>query len=567
MTNPHDVTADLPPPRDDEPASLRQDIVDELTDHLQTALHREMLTGRSSGPCETASDPQDSSLRTAQHRALTRFGNPAAIARQLWLDAMKERLMVQKLTLLLATVATAAVVFLSIVLWQTLQRAGEAQRLANEAQLALAQQSEQMSASILQALESLRTPPVQESAVDGWSPLTVKLVSEEGDPVQGTVKVTGLNFTGNQMPINVARSAGPSGIAECGMLPYGNYTMTVTATAAEERHTQNFMVAPGQPNKRTIVCPTSPPPEVEIRFALNPPENLKSADLRYIASLTPRPRQIGSGEWRPLELGSLSLWVDASGRILKQIGGQGSSNGRPDSPPPGVVGLTFKPARRLREYIYDVGRGSVALTIPFHTRSTAWQNIEEWAVVSNNGFSPRSEENGFEPRTGEENVWEFDIPEDIWAAVFNDFRKAPESRHITIPDGWATVTITESMIGGGVPASVNEFIDVGVLELENVPLGQIEASKLIDSVQCIAIDSVAPTASAGLGDQDTSGVSRQQSAYVLMVTSEQKAVIEELKTLSNVRFVISAAKNELETPVLHEDVLEEIRQAVAPDDS
>ena len=46
----HDViSAELPGPRDDEPASLRQDIVDELRDHLQCAFHRELhAAGRAS---------------------------------------------------------------------------------------------------------------------------------------------------------------------------------------------------------------------------------------------------------------------------------------------------------------------------------------------------------------------------------------------------------------------------------------------------------------------------------------------------------------------------------------
>ena len=36
-----DLTASLPPERDDEPVSLRQDILDELNDHLQCAVRRE----------------------------------------------------------------------------------------------------------------------------------------------------------------------------------------------------------------------------------------------------------------------------------------------------------------------------------------------------------------------------------------------------------------------------------------------------------------------------------------------------------------------------------------------
>ena len=39
------LSALLPPPRDDEPASLRQDILDELGDHLACAYNRELLRG------------------------------------------------------------------------------------------------------------------------------------------------------------------------------------------------------------------------------------------------------------------------------------------------------------------------------------------------------------------------------------------------------------------------------------------------------------------------------------------------------------------------------------------
>ncbi len=39
------LSAELPPPRDDEPPSLRQDILDELADHLACAYRRELLRG------------------------------------------------------------------------------------------------------------------------------------------------------------------------------------------------------------------------------------------------------------------------------------------------------------------------------------------------------------------------------------------------------------------------------------------------------------------------------------------------------------------------------------------
>ena len=59
---------------------MRQEILDELTDHLTLAAQRESESGAE----------DDQQIRT---RVLKKFGNPAAIARALWWDAMKETLM------------------------------------------------------------------------------------------------------------------------------------------------------------------------------------------------------------------------------------------------------------------------------------------------------------------------------------------------------------------------------------------------------------------------------------------------------------------------------------------
>ena len=80
------LSADLPAPRDDEPGSLRDDILDELADHLSCAYRRELLRG---------ADPE-----MAKQRVLDRFGDPAPVARRLWLDAMKGKLMSQRILLI-----------------------------------------------------------------------------------------------------------------------------------------------------------------------------------------------------------------------------------------------------------------------------------------------------------------------------------------------------------------------------------------------------------------------------------------------------------------------------------
>ncbi len=83
MDWPNDIAGQLPAPRDDEPDSLRDDIVDELADHLTCALNREL---------HATSNETD-----AERNVLERFGNPRRIARRLWFDAMKEKIMSQRL--------------------------------------------------------------------------------------------------------------------------------------------------------------------------------------------------------------------------------------------------------------------------------------------------------------------------------------------------------------------------------------------------------------------------------------------------------------------------------------
>jgi hypothetical protein len=56
------LSAELPSRRQDEPESLRQDILDELNDHLACSYRKELLEGAD----------RESALR----RAIERFGSP-----------------------------------------------------------------------------------------------------------------------------------------------------------------------------------------------------------------------------------------------------------------------------------------------------------------------------------------------------------------------------------------------------------------------------------------------------------------------------------------------------------
>src|SRR6185437_1114173 len=101
---PLELLADLPEPRRDEPASLRIDIADELTDHLVCAFRREVL--------------RDGDEAAARRRALDRFGDPKQLARRLWWQAMWSRIMRQRIVSALQwTVALVAMLIAGAVFW------------------------------------------------------------------------------------------------------------------------------------------------------------------------------------------------------------------------------------------------------------------------------------------------------------------------------------------------------------------------------------------------------------------------------------------------------------------
>ena len=123
MAWPDDVGEALGPPRRDEPANLHDDITDELSDHLDCAMRRELL----------ATGDEDE----ARRNVLQRFGDPKRIASRLWFDAMKEKIVKDRIMIGVAIVLAASCVALCLTLWSSLAqgRRDNAAILADLAQL------------------------------------------------------------------------------------------------------------------------------------------------------------------------------------------------------------------------------------------------------------------------------------------------------------------------------------------------------------------------------------------------------------------------------------------------
>lgn len=178
-------------------------------------------------------------------------------------------------------------------------------------------------------LEQLSAPaPSAAPANDSdWLPLTVRLVDEAGAPVSGAVTAAGGAFSGET--IDATSEGGAAGVAAFGTLPPGEYAVTVRLTDPDESTTAKLLLGPGRPTEATIVCPTAPPAPVDLRFAVEPPDDLADAPLYYIAQLQFSSRSFGGRIWNvhgavyDLFQGALSaplmLLLDRDGAVLGAV--------------------------------------------------------------------------------------------------------------------------------------------------------------------------------------------------------------------------------------------------------
>jgi hypothetical protein len=271
---PHDLAADLPAPRDDEPAALRDDIVDELRDHLECALRREEL--------KTSSEPWGSAPRSevcgrspnratsggvqprrssACQRVLDRFGDPRTVARKLWWDAMRERIMGQRISIMLQAIMAGAVIAMCVIVYQSIQQSAHTQgmlvTMLNKTQQELLQSQREANAQLIERLAALaKQSEAGSGAPTEWNPLTVQCLfdAEDGPPAAG-VKVVLSNASDNPARIpTIEQLSSEDGAIDFGKVLYGQYSLTITAPNGMQK-VETVSIMPGQAKSVTIVCP------------------------------------------------------------------------------------------------------------------------------------------------------------------------------------------------------------------------------------------------------------------------------------------------------------------------
>lgn len=285
--NSDDISVELPAPRDDEPQSLRSDIVDELADHLQCAFNRELYTH--------GADPESA----ARARALARFGNPAAIARKLWYDAMQERIMNQRLTIAVLVVLVLMSGGMFVISWQSLGANREMVRESHELNRELVGELHNLAAA------SAARPPAPAQPAE-WNRLQVRCVldTEEGPPVEGVeVRMESRSENTKGIP-PVQETTDADGMIDFGLVLYGVYELNITAPNGE-RNARNVNIHPGMDRTETIVCP-SPTVETTASFQVELPESVPIPDelrdrIWLWCYLRQSSRNVAGASWQPAQ--------------------------------------------------------------------------------------------------------------------------------------------------------------------------------------------------------------------------------------------------------------------------
>jgi hypothetical protein len=277
------LSALLPPPRDDDPPNLRQDILDELGDHLACAWNRELLRGADSSG--------------AHQRVLDRFGDPAAVARRLWFDAMKGNIMAMRVLIATCLVMTLASLSVVGLVWIQSSRAAaqtaESNRQLSEALARANATNQDMLTKLSEMSEAIRNP----RSLD-WNPVKFLLTEETTDgPAAAGCSVI---LTQSDNHTSIERLSDTSGVADFGLVQPGNYSFQVSKRWDQGNlfGTGRVNVEPGSDVKKRIVCPNIGKKALErVRIRCDWPADLAKAGLVIVAPLFFKPIDKDGTSW------------------------------------------------------------------------------------------------------------------------------------------------------------------------------------------------------------------------------------------------------------------------------
>jgi hypothetical protein len=297
----------LPAPRNDEPASLRQDILDEVADHLDCALKRELTKNIT---------PEE-----AVENVKRRFGDPRDLARRLWLDAMKDTIMSKRLTRAAMGLMFVMCLLLGWMAWTSQRASQEAAWTSREAANSIRRTNNEL----LQKLTAFIAARPAAGGATERVPVRFHLICDDVNKspargFEGTLTVAKSGSLVNAL----RRVSDAKGELDFGTLPPGSYSISVTSPWHETTRFE-FDASPGFPISSPIVCPEHDWSPADVSFELKGLPSLRHRDAWIICLLASGVRrQVGDLSWGPIpadgapqtSMGSYYVVLDQSGRII-----------------------------------------------------------------------------------------------------------------------------------------------------------------------------------------------------------------------------------------------------------
>jgi hypothetical protein len=243
---------------------------------------------------------------------LERFGDPRALARKLWWDALKGRIMRNRLVTLAAVVAMvvslAAVGGVYGLAWSL--AASNERMAAQTAELVAGQQAFQR--EMLERLGELANAPPSPTAsksgrvLSDWRPFSIRVVSEgTRKPIRATCMLWP-NKSPHTVPAKLVVQTDTNGVADFGTLPPGIATLVVHSEAYGGWQWSNaeFWLRPEGPEVIEVLYPETSLETGRLRFSGL--ERLEAADTRegmprrrplWCVTLVSKPVTVGSRSW------------------------------------------------------------------------------------------------------------------------------------------------------------------------------------------------------------------------------------------------------------------------------
>ncbi len=298
----NELTAKLPRRNDAEPPGLREQIVAELRDHLECDFRREMITAENE--------------QAAWQCVHKKFGNPAEVALRLWLDAMKGKLMMQKLSLAFLTALVCLCLVMIGFMWNNFSAQADMQHES------LAKISEQFKSQMDRLVEQIpkmraeQTPVVVPESGD-WREFSLTLEVEGEAPAESF----SVNILKPNQSVAIIRQTAQVKAGQThnfGSIPPGNYNIQVTSPWGETYRTE-ILIGPGRENKLVVHAPATRPDFTEIGFRFTFLDNFKLTEkdrLLLLASGVPKNRTIGTDHWG-LSSGKVIITLDWQGKVIE----------------------------------------------------------------------------------------------------------------------------------------------------------------------------------------------------------------------------------------------------------